>query len=146
MAENIPNLPGGSLPPKPSDSKVLPKKETVRITLPPKPTAAPTIKLPTLPPGGPAAMSAPQAPASRPGSPATSAPRAAGPASSAAAAQRPAQQQRPVQQQRPAPARTVSGFDKVLAIVAGVAALAAAGTTAYVLFMVLNPYLEGVVQ
>jgi len=28
-----------------------PKKETVRIDLPPKPGAAPTIKLPTLPPG-----------------------------------------------------------------------------------------------
>jgi|SRR5436190_24075820 hypothetical protein len=28
-----------------------PKKETVRINLPPKPGAAPTIKLPTLPPG-----------------------------------------------------------------------------------------------
>jgi hypothetical protein len=30
-----------------------PKKETVRINLPPKPGAAPTIKLPTLPPTGP---------------------------------------------------------------------------------------------
>ena len=38
---------------KKSTGKVQPKKETVRITLPPKPSAAPTIKLPTLPPGGP---------------------------------------------------------------------------------------------
>jgi hypothetical protein len=38
---------------------VQPKKETVRINLPPKPTAAPTIKLPTLPPGGPTGASSP---------------------------------------------------------------------------------------
>jgi hypothetical protein len=136
MAENIPNLPGGSLPPKPSDSKVLPKKETVRITLPPKPTAAPTIKLPTLPPGGPAAMSAPQAPAApRPG-PATSAPRAAGaPASSAPTAQRPAPQSRPAPAPRPVAARSISGFDKGLAIGAAVCALAAIGTTLAVIYM-----------
>jgi hypothetical protein len=30
-----------------------PKKKTTRINLPLKPTTAPTIKLPTLPPGGP---------------------------------------------------------------------------------------------
>jgi hypothetical protein len=55
MADNLPpNLPpGGALPPKKETGKVQPKKETVRINLPPKPTAAPTIKLPTLPPGGP---------------------------------------------------------------------------------------------
>src|SRR5215831_6900206 len=54
MAENIPNVPGGAVPPKKETGKVQPKKETVRINLPPKPSAAPTIKLPTLPPGGPA--------------------------------------------------------------------------------------------
>jgi len=55
MADNLPpNLPpSGALPPKKETGKVQPKKETVRINLPPKPTAAPTIKLPTLPPGGP---------------------------------------------------------------------------------------------
>lgn len=42
------------MPPKKETGKVQPKKETVRINLPPKPSAAPTIKLPTLPPGGPA--------------------------------------------------------------------------------------------
>src|SRR5438270_6930303 len=54
MAENIPPGPGGAIPPKKETGKVQPKKETVRINLPPKPSAAPTIKLPTLPPGGPA--------------------------------------------------------------------------------------------
>jgi len=33
-----------------SDPKGRPNKETVRIDLPPKPSAAPTVKLPTLPP------------------------------------------------------------------------------------------------
>ena len=49
MAENMPNIPSGAVPPKKETGKVQPKKETVRINLPPKPTAAPTIKLPTLP-------------------------------------------------------------------------------------------------
>ena len=51
---NPPPVPTGAVPPpKKETGKVQPKKETVRINLPPKPTAAPTIKLPTLPPGGP---------------------------------------------------------------------------------------------
>ncbi|MGA9452789.1 MAG: hypothetical protein WBW41_15760, partial [Verrucomicrobiia bacterium] len=57
MAEtpsNIPGAPTGAEPMKKTTGKVQPKKETVRINLPPKPSAAPTIKLPTLPPGGPA--------------------------------------------------------------------------------------------
>src|SRR4026207_1669288 len=57
MAENIPNVPAGAGPPKKETGKVHPKKETVRINLPPKPSAAPTIKLPTLPPGGPTGAS-----------------------------------------------------------------------------------------
>src|SRR6266487_2826678 len=62
MAENIPNVPIGAVPPKKETGKVQPKKETVRINLPPKPSAAPTIKLPTLPPGGPGGGPAPAAP------------------------------------------------------------------------------------
>jgi len=42
MAENIPNIPSGAVPPKKETGKVQPKKETVRINLPPKPSAAPT--------------------------------------------------------------------------------------------------------
>lgn len=62
MAELPPNIPSGAVPPpKKETGKVQPKKETVRINLPPKPSAAPTIKLPTLPPGGP--TGAPAAPA-----------------------------------------------------------------------------------
>src|SRR5689334_5209 len=104
MADNNPNFPGGAMPPKQSDSKVLPKKETVRINLPPKPSAAPTIKLPTLPPGGPSAAApapAPQSRASAP-SPATSAPRAAAAPSTVAPGQRPAQ--RPTPSRAPASA------------------------------------------
>jgi hypothetical protein len=56
MADNNPMTPGGSVPPKPAEAaKVQPKKETVRISLPPKPSSSPTIKLPTLPSGGPSA-------------------------------------------------------------------------------------------
>src|SRR2546422_2959682 len=62
MADNAPNLPGGAAPPKPGEAaKVQPKKETVRINLPPNPTAAPTARLPTPASGGvsaPAAVTA----------------------------------------------------------------------------------------
>jgi hypothetical protein len=44
MADNNPIPPSGAVPPKPTEAaKVQPKKETVRINLPPKPTAAPTV-------------------------------------------------------------------------------------------------------
>jgi hypothetical protein len=117
---NIPNVPAGAVPPKKETGKVQPKKETVRITLPPKPSAAPTIKLPTLPPGGP--TGAPSA--------ATAAPIAATAAPRAAAA--PVAQQQP----RPAPAQriatvavpTLNPIDQILVIAAAVAALFAVGT------------------
>lgn len=91
MADNNPITPGAPVPPKPPEaSKVQPKKETVRISLPPKPSSSPTIKLPTLPAGGPA-TGAPAAPGVAAGSPApigvrppTAAP--AAPAASAAPA------------------------------------------------------------
>jgi hypothetical protein len=123
MAENIPNLPGGAVPPKPETSKIQPKKETVRINLPPKPSAAPTIKLPTLPPGGPSV--APPAPLPPP--PTSSGARAAAPATQS----RPAAQRPIAPAQRPVAAPTVSGLDKGLAIAAAVVALAAVGATVY---------------
>jgi hypothetical protein len=122
--------PGASAsdPMKKSTGKVQPKKETVRINLPPKPTAAPTIKLPTLPPGGPTGAST--------GLPAAAAlPRtaAAAPVATRAAA--------PAVSQRPAPvivaAPTISALDKVLALAACITALAAVGTTVWML-MLLN--------
>ena len=133
MADNIPSLPGGAVPPKQSDSKVLPKKETVRITLPPKPSDAPTIKLPTLPPGGPSIAGGQFAPPSAPASAAPAAARAAASApASAAPAQRPAQ--RPAPRQAPAPA--ISGLDKALAIAAAVVGLVAVGSTVYLAFFI----------
>src|SRR5256885_2161874 len=66
MAENIPNTPSGAVPPRPTEAaKVQPKKETVRINLPPKPTAAPTIKIPAPASTAPASAvaAAPAAPA-----------------------------------------------------------------------------------
>ena len=139
MAENIPNIPSGAVPPKKETGKVQPKKETVRINLPPKPSAAPTIKLPTLPPGGSAAP----APAAAVGAaPAAHAPAAAAPRATAApvsaAAPRPVTAAAP----RPAPAMvvapTVSSLDKMLAIAAAVIGLAAVATTAYVIWMLPN--------
>ena len=69
MSENVPNPP---IPPAPGEpAKVQPKKETVRIALPPKPTAAPTVRLPSPPPGGavPAAPAAAAPAAPKPPSP-----------------------------------------------------------------------------
>jgi hypothetical protein len=127
MADNIPNLPGGAVPPKPETSKIQPKKETVRINLPPKPSAAPTIKLPTLPPGGPSQSSL--GPSPLPPPPTSSGARAAAPAP--ATQSRPAAQRPVAQAQRPVAAPTVSGLDKGLAIAAAVVALAAVGATVY---------------
>jgi hypothetical protein len=147
MAENIPTSPGGGpIPPRPAEaSKVQPKKETVRINLPPKPTAAPTIKLPTLAPGAPppasgsaapvaAAAPAPAkaaAPAARPTS--SGAPQAASVTTVAAPASKPA----PAPAPRPmAPVVSgVTGLDKGLAIGALVACLGALGTVIYLVYV-----------
>jgi hypothetical protein len=141
MPENIPNLPGGAMPPKPAEAaKVQPKKETVRINLPPKPTSAPTIKLPTLSPGSPPSSAGTAAPAAPTAAPA--APRAAGPpppaapppsrASATTAARQPAS---PTTAPRPvayvAPAAGIGTLDKILAIVAVVFVLAAVGSCLY---------------
>jgi hypothetical protein len=124
MADNLPNIPGvpaGATPPKKETGKVQPKKETVRISLPPKPSAAPTIKLPTLPPGGP-----------------TGAPSAATPAPVAATAPRataaPVAQSRPapaMQRAAPAAAPGLSQLDQILVIAAAVAGLFAVGTVVW---------------
>ena len=138
MSENIPNIPAGAMPPKKETGKVQPKKETVRINLPPKPSAAPTIKLPTLPPGGPTgAAAAPMAPAAP--TAAAPAPTLAPRASSAPVAQKPAASAAPAAQRpvsRPAAAAaTVSGLDKALAIAAMIAGIAAVGSAIYLAFL-----------
>ena len=134
MAENIPNVPAGAMPPKKETGKVQPKKETVRINLPPKPTAAPTIKLPTLPPGGPtgAGGSAP-APghAAAPAAPAPALSRA----SAAPMAPRPATPAAPAPRSAPMPSAgaRISTLDTVLAVVAMIVGLAAVGTVVFLL-------------
>src|SRR5271157_2964102 len=142
MAENIPNVPGGALPPKKETGKVHPKKETVRINLPPKPSAAPTIKLPTLPPGGPAGTGAAGVPApAGVAAPVAAAPAAAAPratAAPAAMAPRPAQAApaaRPIA--APMAAARVGTLDTVLAILAAVIGLAAVASTVYVFLLEL---------
>lgn len=137
-----PGAPMGAMPPtKKETGKVQPKKETVRINLPPKPTAAPTIKLPTLPPGGPTGASG-GAPSLVPTPPASttlrsSATPAAQPRTGAAA---PVAATAPVAAARrpapaPAAATKLSPIDKILAIAAAVVALAAIGTTVWMLMI-----------
>ena len=140
MADNTPNIPAGGTPPppappKPGESgKIQPKKETVRINLPPKPTAAPTIKIPApaaIHAAAPAAPAAPKAPPAAPAAApaAAKAPPAGAPAAPAAAkapAVAPAAAPAPA---RPAPVVYSGGgldtVDKVLAIAAAVVAIGA---------------------
>jgi hypothetical protein len=110
---------------KKETGKVQPKKETVRINLPPKPSAAPTIKLPTLPPGGPTGAPTAPPPAKAP------APRAAAPAAAPRATTAPAPQ-KPAP--APAGAPTVGTLDKILAIAAMISALIAVGSVLYLMF------------
>jgi hypothetical protein len=132
-------VPTGAVPPKKETGKVQPKKETVRINLPPKPTAAPTIKLPTLPPGGPtgAPSLAPMAPP-----PTASAPSklVGSPAPGKGAAAAPAAQQRPAPvSQRSAPVvPTIKALDKILIYTAVVASILAAAGVTWVFFTLKN--------
>ena len=136
IPSNIPGAPTGAVPPvKKETGKVQPKKETVRINLPPKPSTAPTIKLPTLPPGGPtgapSAVPLPTSAARTPPASATTAPR-----TTTAAA--------PVSQARPAPAHravsaapTIGALDNILVIAATVAGLFAVGTVVW-MYLILK--------
>jgi hypothetical protein len=142
----LPGAPSGAEPLKKSTGKVQPKKETVRINLPPKPTAAPTIKLPTLPPGGPTGAPAPAfataapAPTAAPSAAAapTKAPAAAAPTKTGAA---PVAAQRPVPVSRPAPAPAtpaIKPLDTILIYAAGVAGLLAVGGVVWVFVTLKN--------
>jgi len=124
MSDNAPSTP--PVPPTPGEPvKVQPKKETVRIALPPKPTAAPTVRLPSPAAGG--APPAPGAPAAaRPAPSAAPAPMASAPkpatAAPAAPAAAPAAMPRPMS----APIASgggVSGLDKGLSIAGAILAL-----------------------
>lgn len=74
MADNL-KLPAGAAPPAAAGSKVQPKKETVRISLPPKTAAKETVRLELPPRSAGAAAPRPAAPAApRPAAPAAPAP------------------------------------------------------------------------
>lgn len=132
---NIPGVPLGAEPGKKTTGKVAPKKETVRITLPPKPSAAPTIKLPTLPPGGPTGAPAAAPTTARPAPMAPPPRTAAAPAAPVAGRPTAAPAARPVPASVAATASTVGTFDKILAIAAMVMALGAVGTTVWMMLM-----------
>jgi hypothetical protein len=144
---NPPATPTGAVPPpKKETGKVQPKKETVRINLPPKPTAAPTIKLPTLPPGGPTGA---PSPAPAPAAAAAPAP-ALKTAAAAAAAAAPAKGAAPAAAPRatgaaprpaaaaPYAAPAIKTLDKVLIFSAAVASLAAVGGVTWVFITLKN--------
>jgi hypothetical protein len=138
IPSNIPGAPQGAEPMKKSTGKVQPKKETVRINLPPKPSAAPTIKLPTLPPGGGGTGVPSMAPSAAPAAAPAAAPRASAAAPTiqrqAAAPQTAPRSAAPV---APVPARAavMSPLDKGLAIAAGICGLIGVGTTVYLAFL-----------
>jgi hypothetical protein len=139
IPSNIPGAPAGAVPPvKKETGKVQPKKETVRINLPPKPSTAPTIKLPTLPPGGP--TGAPSAAPLSTSAPKTSAAPAAAPRTAAAAAAAPVAQTRsaPAQRAAPAAAPTIGALDNILVIAVVVAGLIAAGTVVWMFLILKN--------
>ena len=135
----LPGTPTGAEPLKKSTGKVQPKKETVRINLPPKPTAAPTIKLPTLPPGGPTGAPSPAPALAKAAAPAPAAAPAAAPAKTAAAPAATAQS-RPAPMQRAASpvVPSIKTLDKVLIFTAAVASLAAVGCVVWVYFTLKN--------
>jgi hypothetical protein len=139
-------VPTGAVPPKKETGKVQPKKETVRINLPPKPTAAPTIKLPTLPPGGPTGAPIPitgsPAFANRPAAAPAAAPKAAAPKAGAAPAAPAAQRSAPAQRSSvPAAVPALKTLDKALIFSAAVASLLAVGGVVWV-FITLKSTVE----
>jgi hypothetical protein len=138
IPSNIPGAPSGAVPPvKKETGKVQPKKETVRINLPPKPSAAPTIKLPTLPPGGPtgapSAVPLPSSATKTPPPPPT-APRSAAAAGAPVSQTRPA----PAAQRAAAAAPGMSALDSILVIAAAVAGLFAVGTVVWMFLILKN--------
>jgi hypothetical protein len=126
-------------PPKKETGKVQPKKETVRINLPPKPSAAPTIKLPTLPPGGPSGIQAPPsaaAPAAHAPAPRISAAAPAAPAIAAPQTRQPAPASRPAPVAPPI--KTIKTVDKVLIYTLAAFTLAAVGIIVWGFLTVKN--------
>jgi hypothetical protein len=139
IPQNIPGAPVGAVPPaKKETGKVQPKKETVRINLPPKPSTAPTIKLPTLPPGGP--TGAPTAVPAPVAAKSTAAPvaAAAAPRSTAPTAPASTAQPRPATA-APKPASTgaptIGALDQILIMAAAVTGLVAIGTVVWMLLI-----------
>jgi hypothetical protein len=138
----LPGAPTGAEPLKKSTGKVQPKKETVRINLPPKPTAAPTIKLPTLPPGGPTGA---PSPAFAPAPVAAAAPSrtAAAPVAAAAPTKTGAA---PVAAQRPAPVQrtvvpivpSIQPLDRILIYAAAVTSIIAVAAVGYLYWTLSN--------
>jgi hypothetical protein len=138
IPQNIPGAPTGAVPPvKKETGKVQPKKETVRINLPPKPSTAPTIKLPTLPPGGPtgAPSAVPLPGAAKPApAPAT----AAAPRAAAAPAAQTRSAAPAVPRTAPVGVPTIGTLDQILIMAAAVTGLIGVGTALWMFMLLKN--------
>lgn len=132
MSENNPPVPPSPAPEPPKAAEASQKKQTVRISLPPKPAGGPSIRVPaaTAAPAPAAAAAAPAAaaPAAAPAAPAAAAPAKpavpAAPAAPKAAAAKPA-----ASAARPA---SIGGLDVGLALAAAVLGLAAVAAQFFV--------------
>ena len=112
MSETTPpvNPPAAAEPPKPAEASAQ-KKQTVRISLPPKPAGGPSIRVPAAAAPAPAPVAAPAAPA------------VPAPAASVAASHAPAPAAKPA---------SISGLDMGLAFAAMVLGIAAVAVQFFV--------------
>ena len=137
MSETTPpvNPPAAAEPPKPAEASAQ-KKQTVRISLPPKPAGGPSIRVPAAAAPSPAPVSAPVAPAvpTPPAAPTAAAPSAPAAAKAAPAAPAAAPVAKPAAPAvRPAAqAASIGGVDVGLAFAAMVLGIAAVAVQFFV--------------
>ena len=123
MSETTPPVPPSETPEPPTAADVSQKKQTVRISLPPKPTGGPSIRVPmatSAPVAATAGLSLHSAASAAP----VAAKQQAAPAVAAPAAKASPVSSRPA---APAKSSTLSGVDMGLAFASMVLAMAAAG-------------------
>ena len=129
MSETTPpvNPPAAAEPQNPAEASAQ-KKQTVRISLPPKPAGGPSIRVPVAAASAPAPVSAPASPAVPAPAATVAAAPAAKPAAPAAPAAKPAA---PVSRPAAKPA-SISGLDMGLAFAAMILGIAAVAVQFFV--------------
>jgi hypothetical protein len=134
MSENTPPVPPSATPEPPKAAEASQKKQTVRISLPPKPTGGPSIRVPSAAaPAAPAAAPAASAPAPSASSAPAAPVAAAAPAKPAAPAVSAAPKS-PAAPAKPAAVRpaAIAGLDIGLAFATALLGLAAVGVQFFV--------------